>query len=100
MISSIAQLAQALRARTTSAVALARRALEVARANPARITYVEHERNGGKGAALRTGIALARGSVTVIQDADLEYDPADLPRLLVPFERSGIDCSRAVRTAL
>jgi glycosyltransferase involved in cell wall biosynthesis/phospholipid N-methyltransferase len=64
---------------------------EVARANPTRITYVEHERNGGKGAALRTGIALARGSVTVIQDADLEYDPADLPRLLVPFERDAAD---------
>lgn len=64
---------------------------EIARANPGRITYVEHERNGGKGAAVRTGVALAKGSVTVIQDADLEYDPNDLPRLLVPFERDAAD---------
>jgi glycosyltransferase involved in cell wall biosynthesis len=64
---------------------------EIARANPGRITYVEHEQNSGKGASVRTGVALARGSVTVIQDADLEYDPADLPRLLVPFERDAAD---------
>jgi glycosyltransferase involved in cell wall biosynthesis len=64
---------------------------ELARAHPGRITYVEHERNGGKGAAVRTGVALARGSVTVIQDADLEYDPADLPRLLAPFARDAAD---------
>ncbi|MBK7645177.1 MAG: glycosyltransferase [Planctomycetes bacterium] len=64
---------------------------EIAAANPERVTYVEHERNGGKGAAVRTGIALAKGSVTVIQDADLEYDPADLPKLLVPFVRDAAD---------
>ena len=64
---------------------------EIARENPGRITYVEHVQNGGKGAAVRTGIALAKGSVTVIQDADLEYDPNDLPRLLVPFERDAAD---------
>jgi len=64
---------------------------EIAAANPGRVQYVEHERNGGKGAAVRTGIGLARGSVTVIQDADLEYDPADLPRLLVPFARDAAD---------
>ena len=64
---------------------------QIARENPTRITYVEHERNGGKGAAVRTGIALAKGSITVIQDADLEYDPNDLPRLVVPFLREGAD---------
>jgi glycosyltransferase involved in cell wall biosynthesis len=64
---------------------------EIAREQAQRITYVEHERNGGKGAAVRSGIALARGSVTVIQDADLEYDPNDLPRLCVPFLRDGAD---------
>lgn len=64
---------------------------EIARENPERITYVEHAQNGGKGAAVRTGIGLAKGSVTVIQDADLEYDPSDLPRLMVPFVRDGAD---------
>jgi len=57
----------------------------IAAAHPDRITYLEHERNGGKGAAVATGIAVARGEITVIQDADLEYNPRDLPRLMVPF---------------
>lgn len=56
-----------------------------------RITYVEHPENRGKGAAVSTGVALARGEVTVIQDADLEYDPQDLPRLMVPFVQEGAD---------
>jgi glycosyltransferase involved in cell wall biosynthesis len=45
--------------------------------------------NRGKGAAVRAGIAEARGGLVVIQDADLEYDPADIPKLLDPL-RSGV----------
>jgi glycosyltransferase involved in cell wall biosynthesis len=45
-------------------------------------TFLYHQRNRGKGAAVRTGLASARGDVVVIQDADLEYDPNDWSRML------------------
>lgn len=48
-------------------------------------------RNQGKGAAVRAGIARARGGVLVIHDADLEYDPFDLPRLLEPIAQGHAD---------
>jgi glycosyltransferase involved in cell wall biosynthesis len=46
---------------------------------------VMHEKNQGKGTALRTGFAYATGHVVVVQDADLEYDPRELPALLAPI---------------
>ena len=49
-----------------------------------RMRLVRHARNQGKGAAVRTGATEARGESIVILDADLEYDPNDIPRLLAP----------------
>ncbi len=51
-----------------------------------RVQVITHPVNRGKGAAIRTGIARAHLDFVGIQDADLEYDPADLPRLLRPLE--------------
>ena len=48
-------------------------------------TLVFHEVNRGKGAAIRTALAASTGSVVIVQDADLEYDPADWPGLLEPI---------------
>lgn len=49
------------------------------------VRVIAHERNQGKGAAVRTGIKASVGDIVVIQDADLEYDPRDLPKLLAPL---------------
>ena len=55
------------------------------RAHPEDVRIHFHETNQGKGAAIRTAIQLAAGDLCIIQDADLEYDPADYPKLLRPL---------------
>ncbi len=53
--------------------------------DPGRLRVVRHGHNQGKGAAVRTGLGAVRGEFVVIQDADLEYDPRDLPKLVGPL---------------
>ncbi len=55
------------------------------------LRILRHERNRGKGAALRTAFREVRGEVVIIQDSDLEYDPRDYPKLLRPIEEGKAD---------
>lgn len=55
------------------------------------VRVILHEKNQGKGAAVRTGLAAAQGDILLIQDADLEYDPRDYPALLKPIEEGIAD---------
>jgi dolichol-phosphate hexosyltransferase len=52
---------------------------------PAEVRVIYHDKNRGKGAAIRTALAEARGTYTTIMDADLEYEPTDIPALLGPL---------------
>ncbi|MGC4897030.1 glycosyltransferase family 2 protein [Micromonospora sp. DT31] len=54
------------------------------RVDDARLRVITHQRNAGKGAAIKTAVDSAEGEYMVILDADLEYDPQDIPRLLEP----------------
>lgn len=55
------------------------------------VKYVRHEENRGKGAALLTGFEVATGDIFVVQDADLEYSPSDIPKLIGPILNSRAD---------
>jgi len=52
------------------------------------VRVILHDHNQGKGAAVRTGFAAATGEIFLIQDADLEYDPRDYPKLLQPLQEN------------
>jgi glycosyltransferase involved in cell wall biosynthesis len=62
-----------------------REVLESLRQADARVRVLTHAGNCGKGAAIRTGIAHASGSILLVQDADREYDPGEYPRIVAPL---------------
>ena len=68
-------------------------------ARDSRVVLERHEKNQGKGAGLRTGFAKATSPVVIIQDADLEYDPADYGGVLEPIVRGEADVSFGSRFA-
>src|ERR1700692_1603681 len=61
------------------------------------VTVIFHEKNFGKGAAIRSALQYARGEYILIQDSDLEYDPQDYPALLCPLERHQANVVYGVR---
>src|SRR5258705_1249897 len=65
--------------------------LERLAAQDDRIVLLRNERNMGKGAALRQAISRSTGDISIVHDADLEYDPSDIPSLLLPFAKEGAD---------
>jgi glycosyltransferase involved in cell wall biosynthesis len=60
-------------------------------ANAPDVELYRHAENRGKGAALRTAFAHARGQIVIVQDADLEYDPADIPSIVEPIRNGHAD---------
>lgn len=68
------------------------RVQELQEQHPSLIRLIRHDRNRGKGAAIRTALEHATGDFCLIQDADLEYSPSDYPRLLEPLLNGVADC--------
>jgi glycosyltransferase involved in cell wall biosynthesis len=68
------------------------RVAEVVAADP-RVRLIAQPHNQGKGAAVRRGFAEVKGEIIIVQDADLEYDPAELPRLIQPIYDGRADAS-------
>ncbi len=75
----------------TPSVLQAFRREEKARGGPLRWTFLRHEQNGGKGRAVQTALEQARGEISVIHDADLEYQPRDLLRIVRIFVEEEAD---------
>lgn len=67
------------------------RTREILDARPELYDHVIHQPNGGKGAAVKAGLAAATGEFVLFQDADLEYDPADYAKILTPIRRFQAD---------
>ncbi len=63
------------------------------------ITAVFNKKNGGKGAAVKSGFAAAKGDILLIQDADLEYDPGDYPAMVAPIVEGRADVVMGSRFA-
>ncbi len=61
------------------------------------VLLLKHAVNRGKGAALQTGFAHARGSIVIVQDADLEYDPQDILRVIAPLQTGECDVAYGSR---
>ena len=55
------------------------------------LKIIHHNKNMGKGAAIRSGISVSKGELIIIQDADLEYNPRDYKKLILPFEETDAD---------
>ncbi|SRR5581483_363555 len=72
---------------------------EIARSYGERIVYVRHEKNMGKGAAIRTGLQHATGAITIVQDADLEYRPEEIASVIQPIVEGKTGVSYGTRFA-